>query len=90
MFLLSVNHWWLTGKTAPAFFWQKPQDSNQQRLDFPGGPVVKTPFFQFRGLGFDPWLGNWDPTCRMARPKKTNNNNYNTTKPNNYPTFKRL
>ena len=26
--------------------------------DFPGGPVVKTPCFQCRGLGFDPWSGN--------------------------------
>ena len=23
--------------------------------DFPGGPVVKTPSFHCRGLGFDPW-----------------------------------
>ena len=26
--------------------------------DFPGGPVVKTPHFQCRGPGFDPWSGN--------------------------------
>ena len=26
--------------------------------DFPGGPVVKTLYFQYRGHGFDPWLGN--------------------------------
>ena len=26
--------------------------------DFPGGPVVKTLLCQFRGQGFDPWLGN--------------------------------
>ena len=26
--------------------------------DFPGGPVVKTPRFQCRGRGFDPWWGN--------------------------------
>ena len=25
---------------------------------FPGGPVVKTPHFQFRGHRFHPWLGN--------------------------------
>ena len=25
---------------------------------FPDGPVVKTPCFQCRGLGFDPFLGN--------------------------------
>ena len=26
--------------------------------DSPGGPVVKTPCFQCRGCGFDPWSGN--------------------------------
>ena len=26
--------------------------------DVPGGPVVKTLSFQFRGHGFDPWWGN--------------------------------
>ena len=26
--------------------------------DFPGGPVVQTLSFHFRGHGFDPWLGN--------------------------------
>ena len=35
--------------------------------DFPGGPVFKTPTSQYRGHGFDPWLGNWDPVCYMAR-----------------------
>ena len=26
--------------------------------DFPGGPTVKTPSFQFRGYGFSPKWGN--------------------------------
>ena len=26
--------------------------------EFPGGPVVRTPCFYCRGLGFDPWSGN--------------------------------
>ena len=30
--------------------------------DFPGGPMAKTPRSQCRGLGFDPWSGNYDPT----------------------------
>ena len=30
--------------------------------DFPGCPVVKTPSFHCRGHGFNPCLGNWDPT----------------------------
>ena len=31
--------------------------------DFPGCPVAKTPCSQFRGPGFHPWPGNWDPLC---------------------------
>ena len=27
-------------------------------VDSPGGPVITTPRFQHRELGFDPWLGN--------------------------------
>ena len=38
--------------------------------DFPGGPLVKTLRFQCRDLGFDPWLGNGDPTCCTTRPKE--------------------
>ena len=38
--------------------------------DFRGEPVVKTPHFQFRGCGFDPWSGNSDPSCCMAWQKK--------------------
>ena len=26
--------------------------------DFPGVPVIKTIYFECRGCGFDPWLGN--------------------------------
>ena len=29
--------------------------------------------FQCRGRGFDPWLGNWDPTChRATKPTQHN------------------
>ena len=38
--------------------------------DFPGGPVVKTLCFHCRGRGFNPWLGNSDPACHVARPQK--------------------
>lgn len=31
--------------------------------DFPGGPVARNPHSQCRGLGFDPWPGNYKPTC---------------------------
>ena len=40
--------------------------------DFPGGPVFKTPSSQYRGHGFDPWLGNWDPACYTVRHQKNN------------------
>ena len=32
--------------------------------------MVGTPCFQGRRCGFDPWLENQDPTCRMVWPKK--------------------
>ena len=32
--------------------------------------MVKTLCFQCRGCGFDPRLGNEDPTCLSAWPKK--------------------
>ena len=35
--------------------------------DFPGGPVVKTPRFQCRGHGFDPWSGKF---CMSLKKKK--------------------
>ena len=40
--------------------------------DFPGGPVVKTPRFQCRGRGFDPWSGELRShvPCGVAKKKK--------------------
>ena len=38
--------------------------------DFPGDPVVKNPSLYCREQGFDPWLGNYDPTCLVVRSKK--------------------
>ena len=35
-------------------------------LDFPGGPVVKTPPFQYRGHGFDSWSMKF---CMRVVPK---------------------
>ena len=37
---------------------QHTSPSKPERVDFPGGPVVKTPCCQCRGPRFDPWLGN--------------------------------
>ena len=39
-------------------------------LGFPGGPVTKTLCFQFKGNGFNPLLGNKDPTRCLAWPRK--------------------
>ena len=34
--------------------------------------MVKTLHSQCRGYRFNPWSGNWDPTCCTAWPKKQN------------------
>ena len=36
-------------------------------MDFPRGPVVKTPNFHCRGHGFNPWSVNQDPVCQAAK-----------------------
>ena len=38
--------------------------------DFPGGPAVRTLSFHCRGHRFDPWSGNEDPSCCVARPNE--------------------
>ena len=35
--------------------------------DFPGGPVVKTPYSQCRGSGFNPWSVNYIPHAATKR-----------------------
>ena len=42
-------------------------------LEFPGGPVAKTPHSQCREPGFDSWLGN-------KIPNGTTKSSYTTTK----------
>ena len=43
---------------------------SETKGDFPRGPVVKTPYFQGRGHGFEPWLGSQNPThCGEWPPK---------------------
>ena len=39
-------------------------------LYVPGGPMVKTLSFQDKWCRFQPWSGNWYPTCNLARSKK--------------------
>ena len=52
----------------------KPLSMAKKKInqDFPGGPVFKTPCFQHRGHGFNPWLEDKDPTCHRVQPKKKN------------------
>ena len=38
--------------------------------DFPAGPMAKNLCCHCRGHGFDPWSGNYNPTCHVALPKK--------------------
>lgn len=38
--------------------------------DFPDSPVIKTPGFHCRCLGFDPWLVNEYPTNFIAKKNK--------------------
>ena len=47
--------------------WKKERE---EEWEFPGSPVVRTPSFHWRGPGFNPWLGNWDPTGHVALAKK--------------------
>ena len=44
--------------------------SNSQEW-FSGGPVVRTKWFHCWGPGFDPWLGNQDPTSYVAKTTRT-------------------
>ena len=44
--------------------------AKSQSRDFAGGPVVMTSPSNTRGCGFDPWLGNQDPTCPMVKNPK--------------------
>ena len=39
-------------------------------LGFPWQSSVKTLSCQYRGPGFEPWLGNQGPACHLAGPKK--------------------
>ena len=42
--------------------------SKKRKWEFPGGPGVKTWHFDYRGPGFNPWSGNYDPTsCSVAK-----------------------
>ena len=54
----------------PNIFKDKSSKGSKWTRDFPGGPETKTPDFHCRGHGIDHRLGNSDPTCHVAEPKK--------------------
>ena len=37
--------------------------------DFPGGPMVKTLYFQCKGNEFNPWLGTKTPSSQVEKEK---------------------
>ena len=48
---------YLSDQRKPEDF-RRGQSTKEEKRDFPGTPVVKTPRFHCRGHGFDPWSGN--------------------------------
>ena len=53
------NLWWQELRFHLSMSLQRLVQKNQEsQRDFHGGPVVKTPCFQYREHRFDPWLGN--------------------------------
>ena len=40
------------------------------KSDFPGGPVVKSQHFHYRGRGLDPWSGKFCMLHGAAKKKK--------------------
>jgi len=50
----SVSEIWLSTSAQRPSFWHQ----EEQYRDFLGGPLAKTPCFQYRGPGFNPWLVN--------------------------------
>ena len=44
---------------------------DKPQWDFPGGPVVSTLRFQFRGLEFHSWVGQFHMTYGVTKKKKT-------------------
>lgn len=38
--------------------------------EFPGGPAVNSPYLHCWGLGFNPWTGDWDLACHVAKQNR--------------------
>ena len=49
----------------------KIMKQEKEERNFPGDPVVKNPLC--RGYRFDPWSGNYDPTCCGATEPASRN-----------------
>jgi len=63
----------------------RPDVQNTGVRDFPGSPGVKTPRFQHRGRGLDPWLGEiphamWSGQKVLGWPKSSFEMNLKTKK----------
>ena len=65
---LFVSIHWLDSSLTPCLV----QCLSQEAViwNFPGGPVIKTPHFQCRGMGSIPGWGTKIPRASAARPKK--------------------
>ena len=57
--------------------------TEEKGWDFSGDPVIGALCFHYRGYGFNPWSGNWDPTCFKVRPKKKNKQTKKTPEKDN-------
>ena len=52
------------------YIFKKKKKTEEKGWDFSGDPVIGALCFYYRGDGFNPWSGNWDPTCFKVWPKK--------------------
>ena len=49
-------------------------DLKHRILGLASGPVIKTPSFQWRRRGCNPWWGNYIPLCRKKKKKRIKQN----------------
>ena len=68
--LKMIFYWWVFYWIFHTFHMNRFLLKTIHHWDFPGGSVVKTTWFQCRRHRFNFWLGNWDPTCCVAKTKQ--------------------
>ena len=71
-FALDWGGSWGTNLETPQANWSYPnmKPGQKRRPHGPGGSVVETLCFHCRVHGFEPWPGNWDPACGVAKESK--------------------